>query len=75
MRELNFEPELCKVCKEHMVCDAQSEEVIEELVEILDNNFSPSFDFCPCCGCEVSDDTRDDRGYNLRVIKYLREEE
>ena len=41
MRELNFDSELCKVCQEHIVCDAQSEEVVEEMAELtFFNEFS-----------------------------------
>ena len=78
MRELNFDSELCRVCQEHMVCDAQSEKAIDDLAEIMGGNelfYVPDFAFCPCCGCEVSDDTREDKEYELRAIKYLREED
>jgi hypothetical protein len=77
MKELNFDSELCRVCQEHMVCDAQSEEVVEEMAELtFFNEFcSPCFDRCPCCGCEVSDETREDKDYELRAINYMREDD
>ena len=76
MRELTFEAEICRVCREHLVCDSQSEEIVEELTEEGTNEFcGRDFDRCPCCGCLVSDETKEDREYELRAIQYLREEE
>jgi hypothetical protein len=77
MKELDFEPKLCRVCQEHMVCESQSEEMVEEVVEFLEANYLNSCEFasCPCCGNEVSDDTREDEEYERRAIEYLREED